>query len=124
MTTHDKTKSHHPKGKDQETLDGLPPGAHAPNAIGTGGPAEGDAADTATAVSPPPEGHVEDPKASPKEQTEHALAMAQLGPLKDGHTRVKLTRNLTVNGVHRVAGDFVDLHNDDLHTARGHFEKL
>lgn len=114
------------KKKDQpETLDGLPPGAHAPSSISTGAPSEkpADVVPSPGAL-PPPEGQVNDPKASPKEQTLRAMADSQLGPRRDGYRRVRLTENVTVDGVHRFKGDFADVPEADFRSLRSHVEEV
>src|ERR1019366_10392368 len=89
------TSKHPPKHDANETTDGLPPGAHAPTSIGTGGPNIHDGDEDGHPADPTqPEGQVDDPTISPKEQAEHAQALAELGPLAPGKKRVKLKSNL------------------------------
>ncbi len=108
----DKNKSKHPSA-DPETLDGLPPGAHAPGSFGTGSPnlTEGE---PEPANAPPPEGQVNDPSISPKEQAGHAADVsdpthAADRPVPEGKVRVRLNQNITVNGMHKLAGETVDM---------------
>jgi hypothetical protein len=106
-------KSKHPSA-DAETLDGLPPGAHAPGSFGTGAPNLTDTPDADNANAPPPEGQVDDPTISPKEQAQHAAEVADPThgadrPLAAGRVRVKLNQNITVDGQHKMAGETVDM---------------
>lgn len=109
----DKNKSKHPP-ENAETIDGLPPGAHAPGSFGTGAPNLTDNPEAETANAPPPEGQVDDPSISPKEQAQHAAEVsdpthAADRPVPEGKVRVKLNENITVNGQHKMAGDVVDM---------------
>jgi hypothetical protein len=103
----------------KETTDGLPPGAHAPDNLFTGGitpPPAGGPTPAAPLVN---EGHVEDPTATPAEQAEK-LAYARLeadealGPVPKDHTRVRVLSNLTVRGRNYLPGAFVDVKTEQV----------
>jgi hypothetical protein len=111
----------------KETTDGLPPGAHAPDNLFTGGitpPPAGGPTPAAPLVN---EGHVEDPTATPAEQAEKLAAKRAeeegrayarleadeaLGPVPKDHTRVRVLSNLTVRGRNYLPGAFVDVKSE------------
>lgn len=97
-----------------DTIDGLPPGAHAPSSFGTGAPNLNEPGTAENANAPPPEGQVDDPSISPKAQAAHAAEVSDSThaadrPVPPGKVRVKLTQNVTVDGMHKLAGETVDM---------------